>query len=138
MVNTKKSITILSLVVIVLLGTAATTNSGVNFQNLQVLPKDISEKRLDSLMETFNKALKVNCDFCHSKAINLVSLTPVTDKLDFAADNSMKESARKMIRMTIDINRTSFNYDTTGRPDYLRNVVSCNTCHRGNPYPDHE
>ncbi len=138
MVYSKKTLTIIVLAVIVFGGTAATTNSGKNFQNLQVLPQDINEKQLDSIMDTYNRALKVSCDFCHSKAINLTSFAPATDKLDFPADNPMKENARKMMRMTIDINRTSFNFDTTKRPDYLKNVITCNTCHRGNPYPANE
>ena len=138
MFHTRKTITVLLLAAIVIAGTAATTNNGMNYQNLQVLPQDISEKQLDSIMYTYNKALKVSCDFCHVKAVNLASFVPGNDKLDFPADGPMKENARKMMRMTIDINRTNFNFDTLKRPDYLKNVVTCNTCHRGNPYPAHE
>ncbi|WP_028788916.1 c-type cytochrome [Terrimonas ferruginea] len=98
-------------------------------RNLKVLPKDISDKALDSLMQTYNKALGVSCSFCHSPH------KTIKDSLDYAADdNQMKEEGRKMIRLTISINRDYFYYDRTKHPAYL-NVVTCNTCHRGDPYP---
>jgi hypothetical protein len=57
------------------------------------------------------------------------------DSLDYASDkHEMKENARKMMRMTIEINKTNFYFDTTQRPEYLK-VVHCKTCHRGEPYP---
>jgi ribosomal protein L31 len=49
----------------------------------------------------------------------------------------MKENARRMMRMTIDINKTYFNFDSTKRSEFM-NVITCNTCHRGNPFPAHE
>lgn len=62
--------------------------------NLKVLPKNISEKELDDIMDGFKAALGVKCNFCH---------TPRKDnpkKLDFASDeNPKKEIARNMIRM---------------------------------------
>lgn len=98
-------------------------------RNLQVLPADISDAALDSLMLTYNKALGVNCAFCHSPH------KTIRDSLDYAADgNPMKEEGRKMIRLTIGINKDYFYYDTTRHPAFL-NTVTCNTCHRGDPYP---
>jgi hypothetical protein len=98
-------------------------------RNLKVLPQDISDASLDSLMKTYNKALGVDCSFCHS------SHKTIKDSLDYAADdNQMKEEGRKMIRLTIGINKEYFYYDTTRHPAFL-NVVTCNTCHRGDPYP---
>ena len=110
------------------------------FTNLKVLPQNISEHQLDSIMDTYNRALKVNCDFCHAKAQSFTGLPPAADApLDFAADNGMKENARRMMRLTIDLNKQYFNYDTIPKkPDYLLNVVTCNTCHRGNAFPAHE
>ena len=139
MAHTKKTITLLALAALVIIGTAATITPRKNFRNLQVLPQDISEHRLDSIMDTYNRALKVNCDFCHKPAPSLTGLPAANDNVDFASDNPMKENARRMMRMTIEINKKDFNFDTTTKkPDYLLNVVTCNTCHRGNPYPAHE
>ncbi|MBC7936812.1 MAG: c-type cytochrome [Rhizobacter sp.] len=108
------------------------------YKNLKILPKDIPEKKLDSIMNAYNVALKVSCDFCHIKAKqSLFSITPPKDELDYALDNPMKEEARKMIKLQMEINKNYFHHDSTIRPEYL-NVVSCNTCHRGNPYPAHE
>jgi hypothetical protein len=139
MAHQKKIIILLALAAFVLLGMAATITPEKKFTNLQVLPQNISNHQLDSIMETFNKALKVNCDFCHKPATNLTGLPAANGNDDFAADNPMKENARRMMRMTIEINKTNFNYDTIPKkPDYLLNVITCNTCHRGNPYPAHE
>ena len=138
MAHWKKAVTIIALAAFVLLGTAATISPEKKFRNLKVLPADISNQRLDSIMDSYCRALKVNCDFCHKPAIDLTGIAPANAELDFAADNEMKEEARRMMRLTIDINKTHFNFDTTGRPAYLLNVISCNTCHRGNPFPAHE
>ena len=59
-------------------------------------------------MDTFCNALKVSCEFCHSAPKNLVTIEPVNNELDFALDNDMKENARKMMLMTIDINKKIF------------------------------
>jgi transcriptional regulator of met regulon len=137
----KKTITTVSvLTAIVLVTTAGTMRPASSFKNLKVLPKNISERQLDSIMDTYNRALKVNCDFCHAKAKDITGLAPANDgSLDFAAENGMKENARRMMRLTIDINKQHFNYDTIPKkPDYLLNVITCNTCHRGNAFPAHE
>ncbi len=123
----KKGIITAALIVLfVALGIAMTKPP----RNLQILPQDISDEKLDSIMKTYNKALGVKCDFCH---------TPYDQKfpssLNFASDaNHMKTEARKMMRLTIDINKNYFRYDTLERPEYLK-VVTCITCHRGDPFP---
>lgn len=142
MLRKKYSVTALILLTIVVIASSNIIPSKGRFTNLKVLPQDISENRLDSIMDSYNRALKVSCDFCHSKAGSFAGLPPAGDApLDFALDNGMKETARRMMRLTIDINKTYFSHvdsSIAGRPDYLLNVISCNTCHRGNPYPAHE
>lgn len=125
----KKIITLFALGALVVLGVAAVKAPSGPHKNLQVLPKDISEQKLDSIMESYTKALGVGCSFCHSEVKNF------PDSLDFAIDEKpMKEDARKMMRMTIEINKKNFYYDKTERPEYLK-VVTCKTCHRGEAYP---
>ena len=99
-------------------------------RNLKVLPKDISDAKLDSIMHTYNTALGVKCNFCH------VPVAPnFPDSLDYASDKDpMKEEARKMMRMTIDINKNNFYFDKAIRPEYLK-VVTCKTCHRAEAFP---
>ncbi len=139
MITNKKTTNIVVLLVLVILTTASTVITGPGYKNLKVLPKDINERQMDSIMSSYTQALKVSCDFCHVPAKKkLFTLnTAGADTLDYALDNPMKEEARRMIRMSIDINKNYFYSDSSKRPEYL-NVVSCNTCHRGNPYPANE
>ena len=137
MVSYPKTVSVCLLGLLAILVTAGTTGPTYKFKNLKVLPQDITEKQLDSTMKAYNKALQVTCGFCHVKPKDLTGIAPVGDSLDYALDNGMKDYARKMIRLSIDINKNYFRSDTTIRPEFL-NVVSCNTCHRGNPYPAHE
>ena len=119
----KQTMTIVVLGILVFAGVAATKPV---YRNLKVLPQDISEQKLDSMMHSYNQALGVNCEFCHAKRGN---------GLDFDADeNKMKDNARDMIRLTIDINKRYFRYDTAVNPAYL-STVACYTCHRGAEMP---
>jgi hypothetical protein len=123
-----------TLATFVVLGIAAMKAPYQKARNLKVLPKDISDARLDSIMQTYNIALGVKCNFCHvpAKGVGI----GIKDSLDYAADGEpMKEDARKMMRMTIDINKNNFYYNKDIRPEYL-NTVTCKTCHRGEAYPE--
>jgi hypothetical protein len=127
--NQKKTSAIVILTCLVIAGVAATRLPRSNHKNLQVLPKDISDQKLDSIMQSYNKALGVKCDFCHVPIKNL------KDSLDYVSDaEPMKEEARKMMRMTIEINKTNFYFNKEERPEYLH-TVTCITCHRGEPFP---
>lgn len=119
----------MSLVGLVSAGVAA-VNTPINKQrNLKVLPKDISDVKLDSIMQTYNIALGVTCNFCH------VPVKNIADSLDYASDaEPMKENARDMMRMTIHINKTNFYFNKEEKPEYLH-TVTCKTCHRGEPIP---
>jgi hypothetical protein len=139
--HSQKNYALFALLITVGISIAAMQPPASPYKNLQVLPKNISEKTLDSLMDSYNKALKVSCEFCHEKATDFLALTPANGnvQLDYAKDNGMKQEARRMIKLTVDINKQYFNFiDSVKKPDYLLNVISCNTCHRGNPYPANE
>ena len=85
--------------------------------------------KLDSIMQTYNIALGVKCNFCH------VPMKNIPDSLDYYSDaDPMKENARKMMVMVIDINKKNFNFYPEIRPEYL-NTVTCKTCHRGEAFP---
>lgn len=137
MIHKKKLVTLVTLTVFVLIGTAAMRKPVQKARNLKVLPKDISDQKLDSIMQTYNKALGVSCNFCHIKPANPFPFVPAGDTLDYALDNSMKENARRMMELTIHINKTFFYYDTATRPEYLK-VITCKTCHQGHPFPPGE
>ena len=129
----KKKLAVLTALIAFVLAGAAATLRQTNERNLKVLPKDISDPMLDSIMQTYNKALGVNCNFCHTPD-NGVS---VADSINYALDYSMKENARRMMRLNIDINKTYFYYDTVSRPEYLK-VITCKTCHQGHPFPSED
>lgn len=129
----KKIIVTATLVAIVSLGVAAVTAPKNKFKNLKVLPTDISDAKLDSIMESYNIALGVKCNFCHVP-YNKLNFA-MKDSLDYASDKEpMKENARDMMRMTIEINKNHFYFDKNERPEYLH-TVTCKTCHRGEPFP---
>ncbi|MEO7263871.1 MAG: c-type cytochrome [Ferruginibacter sp.] len=99
------------------------------FRNLQVLPKDISEKALQKIMEEeCGKGLGVSCNYCHTKDKN-------SSDLDFASDaKPEKEIARSMMRMTMEINKKYFGLENPAIGDTLMSIT-CKTCHQGDPYP---
>lgn len=103
------------------------------FKNLQVLPKDISDEKLDEVMDGFKEALGVKCGFCHAR-----NADTTIHHLDFASDaNDKKDAARYMMRMTADINKLYFNPYKSMQPDTIQ-YVTCITCHRGLKEPDAE
>jgi len=125
------------LCVIVVLGasvtcTAAIANKpeSVHYENLKVLPKDISAHDLQSIMaDDFEDGLGVTCGFCHANAKD-------GHGLDFVSDaKPEKEITRQMMRMTIGINKKYFKLKHPSIGNQAL-VVSCNTCHKGQPFPD--
>jgi len=127
MQNKNKWVVTLCFMAFVSLGVAAV--KAPQERNLKVLPKDISDQKLDSIMETYNKALGVKCEFCHVKQ----KVYP--GNIDYRSDaEPMKENAREMMRMTIEINKNHFYFNKDTRPEYL-NTITCMTCHRGEPFP---
>jgi hypothetical protein len=114
---------------IVSISVAAIHIQARKYRNLKILPADISEQKLDSFMHVYCRALNVECNFCHKASL----LTG--GELDFSSDaEPMKNNARDMMRMVIDINKTYFNYDTTKHAIDL-NVISCKNCHQGHVLP---
>jgi hypothetical protein len=127
MMRNKKIFAFGTIIAFILAGALITTPA--KDRNLKVLPKDISDEKLDSIMHTYTKALGTNCRFCH------VPTMVFPDTLDFASDNEpMKENARNMMRMVIDINKKNFWFNKEDKPEFLH-VVSCITCHHGEELP---
>ena len=83
------------------------------FKNVQVL-KDVPSDEVVPAMQFITSSLGVQCSFCH-----------VENAFD-KDDKKTKQTARKMIRMMLDIDATNFEG---------KQMVTCNTCHRGNPKP---
>lgn len=126
-----KLIVVLGLATFVFIGMAA-SKPGIrsNERNLKVLPKDISDADLDSVMETYSKHLNVSCDFCHANS----KINP--NDLDHASDDKPeKEITRQMMKMTAAINKDFFDYTIIYKAGETM-AVSCFTCHDGFPRPE--
>ena len=88
--------------------------------NLQVLPKDMTNQQVVTLMRTFTQGLGVMCDHCH-----------VGTQADRAKDDKPeKATGRKMIKMMMAIN-DDFLKDVGEAPEPGKTKVTCYTCHRG-------
>jgi hypothetical protein len=82
------------------------------FKNIQVL-KDTSANEIQGAMEFMSASLGVSCGYCHANSWD-------------SDEKPAKTSARAMMQMTRDLNKTGFSgYD----------VVNCYTCHRGHVQP---
>lgn len=132
MITLKKLKVLSALAAFVLIGIAAVKQPvNLEFKNLQVLPKNITADSLDKIMDGFNASLKVDCKFCHVKDKKADSL--IFDK----DDKSEKEIARKMMRMTMDINKNYFQFNEDVNAKQIQ-AVTCYTCHKGQPIPEKE
>ncbi|MDN6310012.1 MAG: c-type cytochrome [Flavobacteriaceae bacterium] len=138
----KKTSALLSMIGIVIIGLGlyafkAHPESKANYtaqprwENLEVLPQDISKDSLEHLMKNYATSLGVKCNYCH---------TPSQDdptELDFPSDDKIeKEIARGMIKMTNEINATYFQpYFPDPKPKQVH-VANCVMCHRGATNPE--
>lgn len=102
-----------------------------SWENLEVLPQDISEDSLKYLMKNYATSLGVKCNHCHAAS----EKDPT--ELDFASDAKIeKEIARGMMRMTNEINKTYFQpHFPEPKPEQVQ-VVNCVMCHRGTTNPE--
>src|SRR6478672_2969168 len=89
------------------------------FKNVQIL-KGIPVDEFMGTMGFFSASLGLNCTDCHVDESG-------GDWAKYADDNPKKQTARRMMQMVTALNRTSFGG---------RQVVTCNTCHRGNSRPN--
>jgi photosynthetic reaction center cytochrome c subunit len=89
------------------------------FKNIQVL-KGIPVDQFMGTMGFFSAALGMNCTDCHVDESG-------GSWAKYADDNDLKRTARRMVQMVAAINKGNF----AGRQ-----VVTCNTCHRGSSRPN--
>lgn len=108
---------------------AFTERADPGYKNLQILPKDITEKQMDSVMHHYNEALSVKCSFCHVR-------NETTNKMDFASDDKPhKNKAREMMKLTNKINDDYFDVTGGQRTITTQLMVTCYTCHHGAAEP---
>ena len=125
-----KAVVILGLIAIVFIGIAASKPVGNKERNLKVLPKDISNANLDSVMDGYTKALNVSCNFCHAES------KTIKGDIDYASDDKPeKEITRMMMKLTAAVNKDYFDYTIVYKAGETM-AVSCYTCHDGFPRPE--
>lgn len=98
-------------------------------KNLKVLPDDTN---LRVVMRAYAGALGVECEFCH------VGRDPATGRDgDRASDaNPMKDVARSMIKMNMDLNEKYLAMLPKGVPNVDADAkIDCGTCHQGHSKP---
>jgi hypothetical protein len=83
------------------------------FKNIQIF-KGLPATQLEPTMAFISGSLGVRCNYCH-----------VSNSFD-KDDKPTKLTARRMIKMVLDLNKGSFNDQS---------AISCFTCHRGKPTP---
>jgi Photosynthetic reaction centre cytochrome C subunit len=119
-----------AMIVMITMAVAFTTPPQEENKNLKILPKNISHDALDKIMDEFKADLGVKCNFCHAPAKD------GSNHLDFASDEKPeKEIARKMMRMTMKINKKFFEINHPMIGDSTL-AITCNTCHHGEPHPE--
>ncbi len=125
--NSKKLVLLCGLMVIISFSIAWNQPRNNDGRNLKVLPKNISSDSLERVMDGFVTALGVDCGFCHAPRD-----PQQPKKLDYASDaNHVKDVTRTMLRMTMEMNDKYM----TSLPNKNIQLVSCNTCHRGETMP---
>ena len=103
-------------------------------ENIQVLPKTMDRPQVVMLMQNINKALGVQCTYCHVEragaqpgANGQIPIDPPKD------DKDTKKKARVMMKMVGSINMTLA--AEMGKPAAELQRVQCSTCHRGSAIP---
>jgi hypothetical protein len=100
-------------------GTTSPPMADEVFKNVQLL-KGIPVDQFMGTMGFFSASLGLNCTDCHVDESG-------GNWAKYADDNALKQTTRRMIRMVTSINQTSFGG---------RQLVTCNTCHRGTRKPN--
>ncbi|HYR91562.1 MAG TPA: c-type cytochrome [Terriglobia bacterium] len=102
--------------------------------NLQVLPKDWTRPQVVQVMQQFTMGLGVQCNYCHAEMVGAPPNANGQIPIDAASDDKpLKNTARVMMRMVGDINKTLGGQ--LGKPASDVVQVQCITCHRGAAIP---
>lgn len=124
----KKTFLIIFSVVSVITFCAFTTYDPPKYKNLKILPRFISEKAMDSIMNHYSASLGVTCGFCHVH-------DEKKDTWDMASDaKGEKLITRRMMLMTNGINGQYFPVEKGAKPI---ETVTCYTCHKGEAIPSY-
>ncbi|GAC1421097.1 MAG: hypothetical protein NVS9B7_02030 [Flavisolibacter sp.] len=124
----KKSVLVTATLGLMVVICLSFTQDRGRYKNLKILPKNITEAQMDSIMHHFSVSLGVRCTFCHLH-------DEIADTWDMASDQKKEKlRAREMMVLTQKINDKYFSVvKTKGLNAQL--LVSCYTCHHGTHEP---
>ncbi|MBK6749131.1 MAG: c-type cytochrome [Acidobacteria bacterium] len=89
--------------------------AGQKFKSIKVL-NDMPADQMGKVMNMISASLGVDCKFCHA-----------SNDGDYEKEGfEHKDTARRMMKMVFDLNKTQFD----GRPE-----INCNSCHNGRSHP---
>lgn len=92
-----------------------TETAGQKFKSIKVL-NEMPAEQMGKVMNMMSASLGVDCKFCHA-----------SNDGDYEKEGfEHKDMARKMLKMTFDLNKNYFD----SRPE-----INCNTCHKGISHP---
>ena len=120
---------LIGLIYFIIISVSFTADTPPGFKNLKILPKNISEHLLDSIMENFSVSLGVKCEFCHVHNETKNTWDMVSDA------NPDKLIARKMMLMMNGINAKYFPAPKGAKDQQLIKAITCYTCHKGEAIP---
>lgn len=93
--------------------------------NLKVLPKKLTFKQVDHIMDNWAAALGVKCSFCHEPNAS-------GKGMNFASDaKPEKKMAREMYLMAAKLNKKYFKGEKDSLGVAKLGSVNCYTCHHG-------
>ncbi|TSJ39521.1 c-type cytochrome [Mucilaginibacter corticis] len=93
--------------------------------NLKVLPKKLTFKQVDHIMDNWAAALGVKCNFCHERNAD-------GKGMNFASDaKPEKQMAREMYVMAAKLNKKYFKGEKDSLGVAKLSSVNCYTCHNG-------
>lgn len=93
--------------------------------NLKVLPKKLTYRQVDHIMDNWAAALGVRCNFCHEPNAS-------GKGMNFASDaKPEKKMAREMYKMTAKLNNKYFKGEKDSLGVAKMASVNCYTCHHG-------
>ncbi|MDB5206728.1 MAG: c-type cytochrome [Flavisolibacter sp.] len=119
----------IGIICLVIISYAFTGIKDPGYKNLKVLPKNITEQQMDSVMNHFSVSLNVECGFCHVHNVE-------KDEWDMASDKKKhKLVAREMMTMTNKLNDQYFPYSGKAANLSTALTVTCYTCHNGQKEP---
>lgn len=89
--------------------------AGQKFKSIKVL-NEMPAEQMGKVMNMISASLGVDCKFCHA-----------SNDGDYEKEGfEHKDTARKMMKMVFDLNKSQFD----GRPE-----INCNSCHNGRSHP---